>query len=77
MSLARTGLRTISTIAPTPKDDSTEQDPATDAPFDPHDFPPDLRAAQRELAEVYAALRAHQATLPWSREAHPGWLDEK
>lgn len=47
------------------------------APFHPHDFPPDLLAAQRKVAELYAALRAHQATLPWSRDAHPGWLDEK
>ncbi|WP_406730680.1 hypothetical protein [Streptomyces sp. NBC_01794] len=46
------------------------------APFNPHDFPPDLLAAQRKLAKLYAALHAHQATLPWSREAHPGWPDE-
>ncbi|MFE9993467.1 hypothetical protein [Streptomyces avermitilis] len=47
------------------------------APFDPHDFPPDLLAAQRKLAGLYAALHAHQATLPWSRKAHPGWPEVK
>lgn len=44
--------------------------------FDPHDFPADLIAAQCRAAELYAALHAHQATLPWSREPHPGWPDE-
>jgi hypothetical protein len=39
--------------------------PAPDsAPFDPHAFPADLGATQRQAAELYAALRAHQATLP-------------
>ncbi|MFE9679770.1 hypothetical protein ACFYO5_37690 [Streptomyces sp. NPDC006259] len=45
-------------------------------PFDPQNFPADLIAAQRQVADLYAALRAHQATLPWSREPHPGWQDE-
>ncbi|QQM47358.1 hypothetical protein ACN6AT_37995 (plasmid) [Streptomyces sp. JL4002] len=45
-------------------------------PFDPQDFPADLVAAQRQVADLYAALRAHQAMLPWSREPHPGWPDE-
>ncbi|MEU6324656.1 hypothetical protein [Streptomyces sp. NPDC047009] len=51
----------------------------TDAPHRPFnalDFPADLRAAQRTAAELYAKLHAHQATLPWSREAHPGWPDD-
>ncbi|MFE6522280.1 hypothetical protein [Streptomyces sp. NPDC057794] len=46
------------------------------APFDPHDFPADLIAAQHQAAELYAALHAHQAALPWSREPHPGWPEE-
>jgi hypothetical protein len=51
--------------------------PATEpAPFDPHAFPPKLIEAQRKAAELYAALRAHQAVLPWSREPHPGWPEE-
>ncbi|MFE1206406.1 hypothetical protein ACFW5V_32485 [Streptomyces sp. NPDC058762] len=49
--------------------------PAPDT-FDPHAFPADLVAAQRQAAELYAALHALQATLPWSREPHPGWPDE-
>ncbi|GAA5070645.1 hypothetical protein [Streptomyces similanensis] len=48
--------------------------PAPDpAPFDPHAFPADLVAAQRQAAELHAALHAHQTSLPWSREPHPGW----
>ncbi|MGV9509367.1 hypothetical protein ACWDQZ_27580 [Streptomyces tendae] len=54
--------------APAPEDSS--------APFDPHAFPSDLVAAQRQAAELYAALHAYQETLPWSREPHPGWPDE-
>ncbi|MDI3101962.1 hypothetical protein QJ054_33550 [Streptomyces sp. AN-3] len=51
--------------------------PAPDpAPFDPHAFPADLVAAQRQAAELYAALHALQATLPWSREPHDGWPEE-
>ncbi|MEU1592712.1 hypothetical protein ABZ468_07595 [Streptomyces sp. NPDC005708] len=50
---------------------------APDAPFNALDYPADLRTAQRTAAELYAALHAHQATLPWSREAHPGWPDEE
>ncbi|MER7057630.1 hypothetical protein [Streptomyces sp. NPDC000351] len=51
--------------------------PALDsAPFDPHAFPADLVAAQRQATELYAALRTHQATLPWSREPHDGWPEE-
>lgn len=46
------------------------------APFDPHAFPDDLLAAQRTAAELYAALHALQARLPWSREPHPGWPEE-
>jgi hypothetical protein len=45
-------------------------------PFTPHAFPEDLIAAQRRTAELYAELHAHQATLPWSRESHPGWPEE-
>jgi hypothetical protein len=52
-------------------------EPAAAAPFDPLNFPDGLRTAQRAAAELYAALHAHQATLPWSREAHPGWPDEE
>ncbi|MFK0022802.1 hypothetical protein [Streptomyces sp. NPDC090798] len=50
----------------------------TDAPHRPFnalDFPADLRAAQRVAAELYAALHAYQAALPWFREPHPGWPD--
>ncbi|MET9119613.1 hypothetical protein ABZX38_36210 [Streptomyces longwoodensis] len=42
-------------------------------PFAPDDFPADLLSAQRTAAELYAALHALQASLPWSREPHPGW----
>ncbi|MFC9280898.1 hypothetical protein [Streptomyces collinus] len=58
----------------TPKD-PTAAAPATSEPppFKPHDFPADLLAAQRTAAELYAALHALQARLPWSREPHPGW----
>ncbi|MFE7928334.1 hypothetical protein ACFU6S_06270 [Streptomyces sp. NPDC057456] len=48
----------------------------TTAPFDPHGFPADLRAAQRRAAELYAALHTLQAGLSWSRDPHPGWPDE-
>lgn len=51
--------------------------PAPDpAPFNPHDFPGDLVAAQRTAAELYAALHTLQARLPWSREPHDGWPEE-
>ncbi|GGQ39341.1 hypothetical protein ACH4NV_33485 [Streptomyces althioticus] len=51
--------------------------PAPDStPFDPHAFPADLVATQRQAAELYAALRAHQATLHWPREPHDGWPEE-
>ncbi|OVZ99537.1 hypothetical protein B9W64_37735 [Streptomyces sp. CS159] len=60
----------MSTPAPAP----APEDPS--APFDPHAFPAALVAAQRQAAELYAALHALQATLPWSREPHPGWPDE-
>ncbi|MFF8399875.1 hypothetical protein [Streptomyces sp. NPDC016172] len=69
----------MSTPAPAPaaKDPSAPGPATTEpAPFDPHAFPADLRAAQRTAAELYAALHAHQATLPWSREPDPGWPDE-
>ncbi|MGW4517905.1 hypothetical protein ACWEO4_39515 [Streptomyces sp. NPDC004393] len=56
---------------------ASEPAPADAAPFAPRDFPADLRQAQRAAAELYAALHAHQATLPWSREPHPGWPDEE
>ncbi|WP_158698253.1 hypothetical protein [Streptomyces griseorubens] len=49
---------------------------AEDKPFEPKDFPKDLLAAQRKLAELYAALHAHQARLPWFREADDGWPKE-
>ncbi|MEW2497530.1 hypothetical protein AB0942_28940 [Streptomyces nodosus] len=49
---------------------------AAAAPFDPHDFPGDLVAAQHTEAELYADLHAFQKTLPWSRESHDGWPDE-
>ncbi|MFF9409827.1 hypothetical protein ACF1B0_30535 [Streptomyces anandii] len=55
---------------------STSAPAAEDKPFEPKDFPKDLLAAQRKLAELYAALHAHQARLPWSREADDGWPDE-
>ncbi|MEV6404132.1 hypothetical protein AB0M58_14455 [Streptomyces bobili] len=55
---------------------SLEQAPAEEKPFDPHDFPDDLRAAQLRAAELYAELHAYQATLPWSREPHAGWPEE-
>jgi hypothetical protein len=55
---------------------STPSPSAEDKPFDPKDFPKDLLAAQLKLAELYAALHAHQARLPWSREADDGWPDE-
>ncbi|WP_060880546.1 hypothetical protein, partial [Streptomyces scabiei] len=58
----------------TPSPSVAPEDSST--PFDPHAFPADLVAAQRQAAELYAALHAHQATLPWSREPHPGWPDE-
>ncbi|MEU9925086.1 hypothetical protein AB0H51_28025 [Streptomyces griseoluteus] len=51
--------------------------PAADAPFDPHAFPADLLAAQLRLTELYAALHAHQAALPWSREPSEGWAAEE
>ncbi|MFE6133711.1 hypothetical protein ACFQ6Q_36450 [Streptomyces sp. NPDC056437] len=47
------------------------------AAFDRHDFPQDLLDAQRHLTALYAQLHAPQARLPWSREAHPGWEEEK
>lgn len=58
--------------------DSPASTPVTSepAPFNPHDFPVNLIAAQRTAAELYAALHALQARLPWSREPHPGWPDE-
>ncbi|MEU3792546.1 hypothetical protein AB0F07_22540 [Streptomyces fructofermentans] len=45
--------------------------------FNPRAFPGDLLDAQRELAGLYAALHAHQKTLPWSREASEGWQAER
>lgn len=53
-----------------------EQAPAEAKPFDPLDFPQKLRDAQRRAAELYAALHALQARLPWSREPHDGWPEE-
>ncbi|MFJ8273785.1 hypothetical protein ACIQ8G_26485 [Streptomyces sp. NPDC094154] len=55
---------------------STPAPAAEDKPFDPKDFPKDLLAAQLKLAELYTALHAHQARLPWSREADEGWPEE-
>lgn len=47
------------------------------AAFDPLDFPHDLLEAQCALAALYAQLHALQARLPRSRQAHPGWEEEK
>ncbi|MEU3521058.1 hypothetical protein ABZ770_38360 [Streptomyces sp. NPDC006654] len=47
---------------------STPTPSPEETPFDPHAFPADLVAAQRELAEAYAALHTLQKRLPWSRE---------
>ncbi|MFG2435779.1 hypothetical protein [Streptomyces sp. NPDC048508] len=58
---------------PAPKD-TTE--PA-DAPFDPLAFPLDLLDTQLREATLYAELHALQAKLPWSREPHEGWPDDK
>ncbi|MFD9190347.1 hypothetical protein ACFWCA_19215 [Streptomyces phaeochromogenes] len=55
---------------PTPP---AEQAPAEEQPFDPHDFPADLRAAQFRAAGLYAEIHAMQKRLPWSREPDPGW----
>ncbi|GGY21485.1 hypothetical protein GCM10010358_83770 [Streptomyces minutiscleroticus] len=46
---------------------------ASDASFDPFDFPADSIAVQREAAGLHAELRRFQATLPWSWEPHEGW----
>ncbi|MEU1502896.1 hypothetical protein [Streptomyces sp. NPDC005732] len=58
----------MTTPAPAPAQASTEE-----SPFDPHDFPQELREEQRRDAELYAELQALQARLPWSREPHDGW----
>ncbi|MEU8794590.1 hypothetical protein [Streptomyces sp. NPDC048643] len=58
---------------PAPKDTTA---PA-DAPFDPLAFPQDLLDAQLREATLYAKLHALQAKLPWSREPHEGWPDDK
>ncbi|MFJ9580692.1 hypothetical protein ACIRQF_30415 [Streptomyces sp. NPDC101191] len=55
---------------------STPAPAAEDQPFDPKEFPKDLLDAQLKLAELYAALHAHQAQLPWSREPDDGWPEE-
>ncbi|MFN1193310.1 hypothetical protein ACK03K_34165 [[Kitasatospora] papulosa] len=47
------------------------------APFDPHAFPADLIAAHHDATRLRAELEAYAATLPWSREPHPGWKDVK
>ncbi|MGX1268015.1 hypothetical protein [Streptomyces phaeoluteigriseus] len=52
---------------------SPEQASAEDQKFDPHDFPQNLRDAQRRAAELYAEIRAAQKRLPWPREPHEGW----
>lgn len=57
----------MSTLSPTP-----EQAPTEEKPFEPHDYPQDLRTAQLLAALLYAEIRAHQARLRWSREPHPG-----
>ncbi|MEU9744657.1 hypothetical protein [Streptomyces niveus] len=59
--------------SPAPKDTAA---PA-DAPFDPLDFPKDLLDAQLSEATLYAELHALQAKLPWSREPHEGWPEDK
>ncbi|MFM9647808.1 hypothetical protein ACKI1S_16870 [Streptomyces galilaeus] len=69
----------MSTPAPAlaSKDPSAPGPAATEpAPFNPHDFPADLRDAQRKAAELYAELRAYQKTLAWAREPHAGWPEE-
>ncbi|MFF4057662.1 hypothetical protein ACFYZ0_18135 [Streptomyces sp. NPDC001708] len=63
----------MSTTTPSPEQTSDEEK----KPFDPHDFPQDLRDAQREAAELYAELHALQKRLPWSREPHEGWPEVK
>lgn len=50
---------------------------AEPAPFDPHDFPADLRAAQQATTDLDAQRQALAATLPWSREPDPGWPEVK
>ncbi|MFI6341081.1 hypothetical protein [Streptomyces sp. NPDC050535] len=66
------------TTSPSPaaKDPTVTEPDKAPAPFDPQDFPPNLRDAQRRAAELYAELHAFQATLPWSRDPHPGWPNE-
>ncbi|MCX4920055.1 hypothetical protein [Streptomyces sp. NBC_00687] len=58
---------------PAPKENAA---PA-DAPFDPLAFPKDLLDAQLREATLYAELHALQTKLPWSREPHEGWPDDK
>ncbi|MFE4829947.1 hypothetical protein [Streptomyces sp. NPDC056672] len=62
----------MSTPVPDPELAFTEE-----KPFDPHDFPQDLRTAQLRAAGLYAEIHARQARLPWSREPHPGWPETK
>lgn len=62
----------MSTPAPAPETSAAEEEK-----FDPNNFPQDLRAAQLHAAKLYAELHAHQKTLPWSRDPHPGWPEEK
>lgn len=53
---------------------STAPSPApAEEPFDPTDFPADLRAARLRANALYAEQNALSARLPWSREPHPGW----
>ncbi|MER6424093.1 hypothetical protein [Streptomyces sp. NPDC001137] len=63
------------TPAPAAKDPSASESTATEpAPFDPHDFPSDLRDAQRKAAEygdrLYEALRSAAAAV----QGH-SWLE--
>ncbi|MFG2512633.1 hypothetical protein [Streptomyces sp. NPDC048584] len=64
----------MSATTPFPEPTSDDEEKK---PFDPHDFPRDLRDAQREAAELYAELHALQKRLPWSREPHEGWPEVK
>ncbi|MGW0033021.1 hypothetical protein ACWDXD_24795 [Streptomyces sp. NPDC003314] len=57
----------MSTATPAPEQAAAEQ------PFNPLDFPEDLRAARLRANALYAAQNALQARLPWSREPMPGW----
>ncbi|MFE9138053.1 hypothetical protein [Streptomyces sp. NPDC007355] len=56
---------------------STAPAPVEKQPFDPTNFPADLRAARFRANALYAEQSALSARLPWSREPLPGWGPEK